>query len=935
MPEDPNKLYSTYKTTAWFAVASVILLASLVLMVFSDHGREWKRWQRKFVELERKKIEAELKTAEAAVDPKKLEDAKAKLKEALSKLNQQKSEMARWQSEKEALALSLTKAKTRYQDLKQYSDSYRFFFEEHQARGAKQETQEYREKLAKLTPELDQAKLEQEALEKKQEDIDRAVLALESDTKKLTKEINQMLRDTQILEKKLKTLEPSVVKEVLNAPMLDFVAPTLQIQQVVLEDLHDDFYFAKTQKVDRCTTCHLAIDRKGFEDAPQPFKTHPNLDLFLGSSSPHPLEKIGCTVCHGGSGHSLTFTTTAHTPQNEEQAKEWKKKYHWHELEKWEAKMLPLQHTEASCVSCHQGAVNVPQAPKLNEGRNLARTYGCFACHTVKGFEDQWKVGPSLLNIKGKVSQEWIVKWLHGPKHFRPSTRMPTIFHLDNTNLPEDRAKSSVAIEGIASYLVKNSEEISLKKAPTGGDPEVGKKLVGEIGCLGCHSAQGVSVNDHGPELTHLGSKVSRDWLFAWLKNPRSVSEHTRMPNLRLSDGEALDIASYLLQDRNANFDSMKPPAVSDGDLNHFALDYMAQKMRHAEAEEKLSKMDRDAKLQFVGREMILQQGCFGCHDIKGFETMKPIGTELTKEGQKEVNKLDFGFIKIEYSRQAWFFQKLKHPRSFDEGKEKAYHEKLRMPEFGFTDEQANALTTFLLSLREEGIPLEMQRNLNLKEQSIEAGRFLVAQYNCQGCHTLDGTDGRARVLFEDKGNAPPAIDGEGAKTQEHWLYHFLQNPTTIRPWLKYRMPTFGFSEEETNAVIHYFANLDKQQTSYAPSQPLEAKREEIAAGHELFIKFKCIQCHQSATEGLTASFLAPDLLLSKNRLKPNWVVEWLKDPQQIQAGTMMPTFFPDGQSPVQDILGGEMEKQVRAIRDYLWQFTPEDADQIKQLNAK
>ena len=939
MPQDPNKLYSVQKTTMWFAIASIVLTISLVLMVGQDYGREWKNWQKKFIELDREQVGEQLKTAEKAVDPKQLDVLEKQLKDTHQKFDQNKAAYEQLSKQKANINVEVVKARSKYQDLKQFYDSYKFFLEEHAAHHDEKQTKAYSGKIAKLGPDFQKAKLDQEAAEKKMDDVDSKIEALRAEEKKITREINKLLRDEKQLEIKLKKLEPSAVTEILNAPMVDFVAPTLQVQQVVLEDLYDDFYFAKAQKVDRCTTCHLAIDRKGFENAPQPFKTHPNLDLFLSANSPHPLEKVGCTVCHGGSGHSLTFVNTAHTPRNEEQKKEWQKKYHWHELHKWEAKMLPLQHTQASCTKCHQGVIDVPQAPKLNQGRDLARTFGCFGCHTVKGFstsggEGTWKVGPDLRHIESKVNREWMIRWLQNPKGFRPSTRMPQIFHLENTSLPEDKIKSNVAIEGIVTYLSKHSEPVELAKTPKKqGDPEIGKQLVKDLGCLGCHSIEGANANQHGPELIHLGSKVNRQWLFNWVKNPKHISPDTRMPNLRLSDEEANHITSYLLQSRNQKFDELSLPKVEEQDANAFVLDFLSRKMRQTEAADKLSAMNLDEKFEFVGREMILQQGCFGCHSIKGFEDAKPIGTELTKEGQKEVDRLDFGFVDIEHTRQAWFSQKLKNPRIFDRGKIRGYHEKLRMPQFGFTDEEADALVTFLLSLREEHIPLEMKRQLNLNEQQVEAGRFMVKKFNCQGCHTLDNVEGRVRSLFEDKGSAPPILDGEGAKVEEIWLYHFIQNPTSIRPWLKYRMPTFGFNQDETNTVVRYFHNLAEQKISFAPSQ-FHATEESIKVGRDLFTKLQCIKCHQGVAPGMTASFLAPDLLLTKERLKPDWVVEWLKDPQVLQPGTMMPTFFSEGNTPFPDILGGDAVKQIQAIRDYLYMLTPEEIAQAKVANA-
>ena len=75
------------------------------------------------------------------------------------------------------------------------------------------------------------------------------------------------------------------------------------------------------------------------------------------------------------------------------------------------------------------------------------------------------------------------------------------------------------------------------------------------------------------------------------------------------------------------------------------------------------------------------------------------------------------------------------------------------------------------------------------------------------------------------------------------------------------------------------------------------------------------------------ASFLAPDLTLAKKRLKPDWVVEWIKNPEALQPGTLMPGFFPEGQSPAPDILGGDSSKQIEAIRDYLFGYETTPAE--------
>src|SRR5262249_52090240 len=56
----------------------------------------------------------------------------------------------------------------------------------------------------------------------------------------------------------------------------------------------------------RCQTCHQAVRWKGFESAEEPFRTHPTAPL-----QNHPVEKFGCTACHGGQGWAVD-TDEAH-----------------------------------------------------------------------------------------------------------------------------------------------------------------------------------------------------------------------------------------------------------------------------------------------------------------------------------------------------------------------------------------------------------------------------------------------------------------------------------------------------------------------------------------------------------------------------------------------------------------------------------------------
>ena len=108
---------------------------------------------------------------------------------------------------------------------------------------------------------------------------------------------------------------------VRNLPILDLANPSLKINQIMPANLYDDVIFTTTPKVDRCTTCHLGIDKKGYETAPQPYRTHPEMETYLRGG--HAVERIGCTACHQGRGRATSFVNAVHTPATREQEKSW------------------------------------------------------------------------------------------------------------------------------------------------------------------------------------------------------------------------------------------------------------------------------------------------------------------------------------------------------------------------------------------------------------------------------------------------------------------------------------------------------------------------------------------------------------------------------------------------------------------------------------
>ena len=518
-----------------------------------------------------------------------------------------------------------------------------------------------------------------------------------------------------------------VANIVRDLPVIDFIDPYYDVKQVVVNDLKEDLVYMGMPKVDRCMTCHVGIDKKGFEDQPQPYTTHPRLDEFVGGSSPHPMIEYGCTTCHAGRGRGTDFISSGHMPKNDTQAKEWKEKYGWEALHYWEDKMLPAQYAEAGCFKCHGDNMPVAGAETLTLGMATFEKAGCYSCHSMDRWSEMPKPGPSLYKAAAKLDKDWVYRWIMEPRAFRHNTWMPHFFKKGNNSTPKDILRSEQEALAMTEFIYEESDDYNLARGMKTGDPENGALLVASYGCMGCHEIQPFKDENYnpsvenirleqGPNLIGLGSKTTKRWLYTWLKNPYSYHSGTKMPNLRLSDQEASDIASYLINDKNDKFDSVNVPEVNEGILNEITADFLSQLNSTSQVNAQLDQMSIKEKLVHSGKNLIGHYGCYSCHNIQGFENRKPIGIALDTEGSKLISKLDFGFWhdEIDHTRWDWFYNKINKPETFDlipneDGsvavKELRPLEKSRMPHYGLEDKEIKSLVTLIMGLVKDDIP--------------------------------------------------------------------------------------------------------------------------------------------------------------------------------------------------------------------------------------
>jgi cytochrome c551/c552 len=267
----------------------------------------------------------------------------------------------------------------------------------------------------------------------------------------------------------------------------------------------------------------IPVELKVRRGVPQPYSTHPRLDLFVSDSSPHPMMKYGCTICHEGQGSATSFKWASHSPNSPKQAHEWHADHGWFNNHHWIFPMRPERFEQSSCLKCHHQVVDLepserfpePPADKLVEGYHLIRQYGCYGCHEINGYAGADKrIGPDLrlvpnyhevaaavqddpgLGKLGKDAVRWAEEVRSSPDGRAARDRLREALLYDAS--AGDEAKLSSRSHELAA-LLKDPET-------PGTFPKV------------------------GPSLRHVASKVGFDWAYSWLQNPQDFRPSTKMP---------------------------------------------------------------------------------------------------------------------------------------------------------------------------------------------------------------------------------------------------------------------------------------------------------------------------------------------------------------------------------------------------------------------
>ena len=554
---------------------------------------------------------------------------------------------------------------------------------------------------------------------------------------------------------------------------------------------------------------------------------------------------------------------------------------------------------------------------KRDHGRLLFEELACIKCHKADPNDAKANAmaktlversGPNLSAIAERAYPGWIDAWLKDPQALRPHTAMPKLF-ADGEMGAAERYAVTAYLASLGKPLVE-SKSPNLKPDELKRSLDRGAKLYLLTGCASCHGdkltgpptkkAKGEDEGEDAPfkpeesfygsgtatgaksfyTLNHVGSKTKPEALAKWLKNPLETNPHGRMPNLQLSDPDALDLARFLCQTFDEKIAIQMP---AEPKLKPFDL-----VIESAKASVVLSKDSE--QWSAAGKALFESKGCLNCHEDQG--------------GGKPM------LANMRIPLQA----KLPKPDSNEKG---CLAEKptAKAANYSLAKDQRAALGEFIKTgLTGAGTP-----------SSVHSSLAAFKRFNCLNCHKRDGEGGIDSALadkmkaLETSENAddvqPPLLTNVGHKMRTSHLKDVLAGNGRARPWMNLRMPVYGSAN--VGSLHEQIPMLEGTTTDDTVGKATFTK-EKIEIGKALAGKLGlgCISCHDiSGQRG--GGTRGPDLATTNQRVRFDWYTRWMNQPQRMAPGTKMPQAFIEGKSLLTNYHDGDGDKQIESLWAY------------------
>ncbi len=545
------------------------------------------------------------------------------------------------------------------------------------------------------------------------------------------------------------------------------------------------------------------------------------------------------------------------------------------------------------------GGVPQQQLPRFGDGKRgekLFQTVGCSACHDSPREKRQLVSSKPLGDVQDKYALPGLAQFLLDPLAVRPAGRMPSL------QLSTQESRS------LAAYLLDLPEVAALRVSYYEGDwnrlPDFDKlKPVSVDGVDDIHIRHAkrkdhfalrfegrLYIEKDGEYTFHLksddGSRLMiDDEIVIDHDNVHSATSksakrklvqgaHSVVVDVFEKGGEELILAEF------------EGPGVKRMQLH----DAMASKGDKTNALPSLA-LEVDAEQVESGRKLYASLRCASCHELKedGKPVLRATETGAPNPGPLAGLHLDRGCLQTNPVAPA--------------------------VDFSLRDSQLAAIRAALTEAKSHPFA----------ETSI--GHSLAA-FNCYACHERGGFGGvepprNAGFLgaipeMGDEGRIPPRLDGIGAKLTDQWLEKILTEGVVDRPYMLTRMPRFG--DANVDHLRGQLATADRPKEQPHVYNFGLGLTDVKKAGRRLVGDkgLSCIKCHTFGRFPATG-IQSIDLRLTTKRLRPEWLRKYLRDPQVFRPRTRMPSAWPlEGPSLLDDILGGDSELQIEAVRIYL-----------------
>ena len=480
-----------------------------------------------------------------------------------------------------------------------------------------------------------------------------------------------------------------------------------------------------------------------------------------------------------------------------------------------------------------------------------------------------------------------------------------------------------------------------------------GELLYSELGCANCHGKSPVRIERSGPSLDALSSRVQRDWVIAFLRDPQAALPGSPMPKMThdLSKLETEALVAFL--GSLGKPARLKPPRHANAELGSALYHEMGCVACHAPtpdyrgphgpvdaiAEEVVAFPDLAAKTGLLELQHFLTH----ISDFRGDGRMPHFALDAQDAFDLAAHLLDYQSSdprdaprvaawpkaskeKIDAGRKLFFGQschachdvpgKQAYPKvDLDKSKNVKSSNCLDagshpgIPSYQLTENQRASLVAYLVEKPAKPAP----------EEAVDVTLMAL---NCYACHNRGDKGGPVpetdpffvgEESLGDSGRLPPPLTGIGHKLKEDWMTGVFQGRHRVRAYLKTAMPAYP---AHAATLAKLFTAVD-----HRPNAPaLVSNKADLAAGHQLLGThggLNCAACHNWGDKP-SPGIPGPDLSDLDHRLRPSWFREYLLNPSSYRPGTLMPPLWPGGQSTVPDILGGDTEKQIAAIWTYI-----------------